>query len=358
MRTRTRTRTRNATRTRTGTRTRTRHRTTTLPTIALLATVAVVGLSGCAASSGATGPTASPNDGAHFPVTIENCGTPVTITAAPRRIVLVNNDELPNLEALHAVDRIVGVTAPLTPDLYEERTYRDLAHLHALSTKQTSTGGSVVSQESLLGAEPDLVIAPANAVDRDALQAAGIPLYTPSAYCTDPGPELSRTATFGRVWSELRTLGTVLGQQGPAEDAVEAGRTTLSEQSATDRGTAAALYVSSGGGVLSPYGGPSMVTPVFRAVGLQNVYADSQQRVFDANVEDVISRDPETIVLLYSSGTAQDTIDSFRTAPGVSGLSAVRHDRVVALRFPFTDPPSTLSVAGPAELARQLDALG
>jgi len=353
-----RTRTRTRTRTRSSTRTRPRS-TRVLTAIGLLATAAVVGLSGCAASSSATEPTTSPNGAAHFPVTIENCGTPVTITAAPRRIVLVNNDELPNLEALHAVDRIVGITAPLAPDLYAKQTYRDLARLHVLSTKQTSTGGSVVSQESLLGAKPDLVIAPANAVDRDALQAAGIPLYTPSAYCTDPGPELSSTATFGRVWSELRTLGTVLGEQALAEDAVQAGRATLAKQSAsTDRGTAAALYVSSGGGVLSPYGGPSMVTPVFHAVGLHNVYADAKQRVFDANVEDIISRDPSTIVLLYSSGTAQDTIDSFRTAPGVSGLSAVRHHRVVALRFPFTDPPSTLSVAGPAELARQLDALG
>lgn len=339
-------------------RTRTRS-TTVAAAIGLLATVAVLSLSACTTSSGATepNPRTSSSGGTHFPVTIQNCGSQVTITATPRRIVLVNNDELPNLEALHAVDRIVGVTAPLAPDLYTKQTYRELADLHALSTKQTSTGGSVVSQESLLGAKPDLVIAPANAVDRDALQAAGIPLYTPSVYCANPGPDLSRTATFGRVWSELRTLGTVLGEPALASDAIDSGRATLATQSPKDRGTAAALYVSSGGSVLSPYGGPSMVTPVFRAVGLRNVYADSHERVFDAGVEDIISRDPQTIVLLYSSGTAQDTIDSFLTAPGTSGLSAVRHHRIVALRFPFTDPPSTLSVSGPAELTRQLDAL-
>jgi iron complex transport system substrate-binding protein len=100
-----------------------------------------------------------------------------------------------------------------------------------------------------------------------------------------------------------------------------------------------------------------MVTPVFAAAGLTNVYADSTERVFDANVEDIISRDPATIVLLYSSGEPKDVIDSFMSAPGVSALSAVQKGRVVALQFPYTDPPSMLSIAGPAHLRELLATL-
>lgn len=325
---------------------------------AVLAMTALVGLTGCSASTGSV-PTASESvatGAAGFPVTVENCGSEVTLEAKPDRIVLVNNDSLPNLEALDAVDRVVAVTSPLQEGLYDDATYSTLGALDVLSTEKNSTGGSIVSEESILGAEPDLVIAPENAVDRSALAAAGIALYTPTAYCLEPGAALIQRATFDRVWDELDTLGSLLGVPDTAERVI-AEAEPLVGTPAADEGTAAALYVSSGGSVLSPYGGPSMVTAVFEAAGLTNVYADAPERVFDANVEDLIARDPGTIVLLYSSGDPQLTIDSFLTAPGVSGLSAVASGRVVALQFPYTDPPSMLSIQGPAELTELLATL-
>ena len=325
-----------------------------------VAALAVAALSACSASppGGSTTSGASDSTGASkaFPTTVANCGQKITLDSPAERIVLVNNDPLPNLEALKAVDRIVAVTSTLQPGLYDDATYSTLNSLDVLSTEKNATGGSIVSQESILGAEPDLVIAPENAVDRAALAASGIPVYTPSAYCTNPGPELSEPATFDRVWDEVRTLGALLGETERAEDVIAAATKSASKVAANN-GTAAALYVSSGGSVLSPYGGPSMVTPVFAAAGLTNVYAETNERVFDANVEDIISRDPHTIVLLYSSGDPQDTINSFLSSPGVSWLSAVQAKRVVALQFPYTDPPSLLSVKGPAELIRLLAVL-
>lgn len=321
--------------------------------VAALAAITALSLTACASpaagGAGTAGSSGSGTASGASPITVQNCDSEVTLDGPAERIVLVNNDVLPNLEALDAVDRVVAVTATPEPGLYADSTYAVLNGLGLLSTDKNATGGSVVSQESILGAEPDLVIAPENAVDREALAAAGIALYSPSAYCANPGPELSATATFDRVWDEVRTLGTLLGESDLAESVITEAAATVTEP-APDAGTAAALYVSSGGSVLSPYGGPSMVTPVFAAAGLTNVYADSDERVFDANVEDIIARDPGTIVLLYSSGDPQQTVDSFLSAPGVSGLAAVEAGRVLALRFPFTDPPSMLSIQGPAEL--------
>lgn len=326
-----------------------------LPATLAVTVLALAALSACATAPATTASDSTDTAGA-FPVTVENCGTEITLSGPAERIVLVNNDALPNLEALGAVDRVVAVTSTPQEDLYEDSTYVTLDALDLLSTEKNSTGGSIVSQESILGAEPDLVIAPENAVDRDALAASGIAVYTPSAYCATPGPELSEPATFDRVWSEVRALGSLLGESDRAEQLVDTGSASLGS-AAPDAGTAAALYVSSGGSVLSPYGGPSMVTPVFAAAGLENVYADSDERVFDANVEDIISRDPGTIVLLYSTGDPQDVVDSFLSSPGVSALSAVQNDRVVALQFAYTDPPSMLSTAGPQQLAGLLATL-
>lgn len=326
------------------------------PSLRPIALALVFGLSlaGCASESGRAG---QPGPAAGSGVEIENCGTTVTVEAPPERIVVVNNDPIANLEALGAVDRVVAVTSDLQEGLYDDATYDALGSLELLSTETNATGGSVVSQEALLGADPDLVIAPENAVDRAALQRSGVAVYVPTAYCNDPPPELSETATFDRVWDEVRDLGAILGEPERAEEVVTEGKAALEAPPAADAGTAVALYVSSGGSVLSPYGGPSMVTPVFEAAGLSNVYSDADERVFDVNVEDVVARDPGTIVLLYSGLDPQETLDAFASAPGVENLTAVAEGRVVALPFPYTDPPSVLSVEGPAQVERLLAGL-
>ncbi len=325
---------------------------------ASVAVGALAVLAGCAGpATPAANPTSAATADAAFPVTVENCGTSVTIEHRPERIVMVNNDALSNLEALDAVDRIVAVTATPQAGLYEQSTYDTLAPLSVLSTQKNATGGSVVSQESILGAQPDLVIAPEKAVDRAALAAVGIPVYSPTAYCADPPAAYTQTATFQRVWDEVTTYGQILGVPDLASTVIASAKEAVANSGSVDRGTAAALYVSSGGAVLSPYGGPSMVTPVFAAAGLSNVYADTSQRVFDANVEDVIARDPATIVLLSSEADPQTTRNAFLSSPDVAGLSAVKNNRVVVLPFPYTDPPSILSTRGPGVLADELAAL-
>lgn len=340
-----------------------RPRVTVMAGLALAAGL-LAALAGCSGGSAAVAGTSSDATAATtaapatsgFPVTIDNCGSSVTVAHEPRRIVLVNNDALANLEALGAVDRIVAVTATPQAGLYDAATTDTLAALTVLSTEKNATGGSVVSQESILGAQPDLVIAPEKAVDRAALAAAGIPVFSPSAYCDNPPAAYTQTATFDRVWTEVQTLGAILGETDRAAEVIADARGNL-QASAPDAGTAVALYVSSGGSVLSPYGGPSMVTPVFAAAGLRNVYADQDQRVFDANVEDIAARDPGTIVLLYSGDDPQSVKDAFLSAPGVQNLTAVRENRVITLAFPYTDPPSVLSTRGPAAVRTALAAL-
>ncbi|GAB3273388.1 ABC transporter substrate-binding protein [Kineosporia babensis] len=323
---------------------------------AVLAASLLIPLAACGGASSEENTAAVTPGSAAFPMTIENCGTDVTVEAAPERILLVNSDEVANLEALGAIDRVVAVTAELQEGLYQDATYQALGDLDLLTTETNSTGGSVVSQESILAATPDLVIAPENAVDRAALASAGIPVYVPSAYCNTPGPELSQTATFDRVWSEVTTLGGILGLDEQAEKLVAEAQDQLSS-TPEDAGSAAALYVASGGATLSPYGAPSMVTPVFEAAGLSNVYAETDERVFDVNIEDLMARDPQTIVLLTSVSEAE-TREAFLSSAGVDDLSAVKNDRVVVLAFPYTDPPSMLSTKGPQQLSSLLAELG
>lgn len=122
-------------------------------------------------------------------------------------------------------------------------------------------------------------------------------------------------------------------------------------------GTGVALYVSAGGKTIYPYGGPSMVTPVFAAAGLVNVYADAEQRVFEARTEELLGKNPGTIVLLYSEGAPDNVLAAFASVPGNESFDAVKNGRVIALPFSFTDPPTPNSIKGASVLAEKLAAL-
>ncbi|MFC6357193.1 ABC transporter substrate-binding protein [Luethyella okanaganae] len=320
-----------------------------LAALALLAG-GVLALSGCSAGQ--------PNEpgavAGTFPATVQNCGASVTVDAAPKRIFLVNNDDVALLDALDALDRVVARTVEPLDGIYSDKTYQKLAAAELVAVDKNATGGAVVSQETILEYEPDLVLAPENAVNRESLLAAGIPVYSPPAYCSDPTAGVTGPATFERVYDQLLAFGAMLGVPETAQTRVDELKVAVDGLGAADNGTAAALYVPEGGGTLSPYGGPSMVTPVFEAAGLTNVYADAPDRVFDVNIEDLLQKDPQTIVLLYSSGTTDATVRNFTSVAGVEGLSAVRNHRVVALQFSFTDPPTPLSVEGARQLAAKL----
>lgn len=297
-------------------------------------------------------------DDVHYPVQIENCGSAVTIEAEPQRIFSVNNDDIPLLHALGILDRVVARTSEPLEGVYSDEVMEILADIPVISKERTATGGSIVTLESVLAQEPDLVLAPENAVDRLLLEQSGVPLYSAPAYCADAASRPS-VASYDLVYDQVRNFGEIFGMTDLADEKVAELQEDVAAIGASlsgDHGTGIAIYVSATG-ILSPYGAGSMNTPIFEAAGLENVYKDEPQRVFDASLEDILGRNPETVVLLYGHGTADDVINAFNAVSGVQALSAVQNDRVVALQFPFTDPPTPLSVQGAAELAELLNAI-
>ncbi|WP_169337841.1 ABC transporter substrate-binding protein [Propionicicella superfundia] len=289
-------------------------------------------------------------------MTVTNCGAEVTLDAAPTSIFIVNNDDIAILAELDALDLVVARTAEPVEGVYSDEVLSALKGIRLVATETGSTGGSIISIETILDSGADLVLAPENAVDRETLAASGVALYSPPAYCDNAGTQSSGAATFDLVYEQLRTFGTLLGKSELAEQRISELTSTVPTTS-TDRGSAVALYVPTGGGTLYPYGAASMVTPVFAAAGLSNVYADTADRVFEVNIEDLLQKNPETVVLLFSDGTAETAMANFRAVAGVEALSAVKNNRIIALQFPFTDPPTPLSIAGVSKLTSALDDL-
>ena len=295
-----------------------------------------------------------------FPLTIENCGETVTLEAPAQRIFLVNNDDISLLSTLGTLDRVIARTTEPVPGVYADEVYDQIAEIELVSSETGATGGSIISLETIVAAQPDLVLAPQNAVDRELLASVGIAAYSAPAFCNSLADGPQGKATFARVYDQVETFGAMLGLDDLAAQKIEelkADAAALSELHTGDNGTGVAIYVSAGGKTLYPYGAFSMITPIFEAAGLENVYVETQDRVFEANIEDMLGKDPETVVLLHSQGEPEDLVNAFLSVPGVQGMSAVKNDRVIVLQFAFTDPPTPHSIKGAEVLAAKLDAL-
>lgn len=295
-----------------------------------------------------------------FPISLQNCGATVTLEAVPKRIFVINSDDFALLDTIDSIDLAVARTTEPPPGVFGDEALNKINAIPTIATEKNATGGSVISLEKIIESRVDLVLGPESAVDRALLNEAGIALYSPPAFCSDKALIPGGTADFERVYDQVKNFGLMFGKSALAAERIEQLKKDVAAVATDypgDHGTAMALYVAAGGKTLYPYGARSMVTPVFAVAGLKNVYAETDQRVFEASTEELLGKNPDTIILLYSDTTPDKVLADFASAPGVDGLDAVRNNRVVPLLFQFTDPPTPLSVKGVKALAEKLAAL-
>src|SRR5690554_5117760 len=276
------------------------------------AALLALALAGCAAPSGATGPTSAtsapgasapgtttgpeeapaPSTDA-FPVTVTNCGETVTIPAPPERLVTIKSSttEL----ALGLAERIVAAAfldGPLD------------AEVEAAGADLTILSDALPNAESVLELDPDLVFAgwesnltAEGAGERDTLAARGIASYVPPAACRESGP--APTMSFDVLFDQLTETGTVLGASQRAAELVAAQRARLTAVEPDPRGLSALWYSS---GSQTPYVGAGTGVPqmIMGEAGLTNIADGVADSWTSISWEEVVARDPDVIVLVDS----------------------------------------------------------
>ncbi|MDN4161476.1 ABC transporter substrate-binding protein [Nocardioides abyssi] len=220
------------------------------------------------------------------------------------------------------------------------------------------------TNEQLLAARPDFVYAsyasafePAVAGTQEDLAAAGVGAYLSPFGC--PEAEDRPGASFEAVWDEVADVATALGHP----EAAERLRDQQGEQLADLRSAAAGEGLDVlwwDGGTKSPNvgagdGGPQLVLD---AVGATNVFADLPGSWAEGSWEDVLSADPDVIVLVDAAwDPAADKRAYLESDPVLQGLTAVREQRYAVVPFSASTAGVRL-VDGAAALAAQLDELG
>ncbi|GEL94401.1 putative F420-0 ABC transporter substrate-binding protein [Cellulomonas composti] len=292
----------------------------------------LVALAGCAgtAEPASSSPTATSSQAAPSAVTVDNCGTSVTVESAPQRVVTIKSSTTEMMLALGLADRLVGTAfsdGPV-PDEYAAAA----ADVPVLSDK-------VPGQEALLEVEPDFVYGgwesnfSADGVgERASLAALGIGTYVSPSACKEPG-YMPDPLTFDDVYDEVLEAGDVFGAPAVARDVVADMQATLATaQRPSDE--VSALWWSSG--TDTPYVGAGIGAPqmLMDAAGLTNVVADVHDTWTSVGWEQVVAADPDVIVLVDSSwNTAEHKKESLASNPATAALTAVREGRYLVVPF-------------------------
>lgn len=311
----------------------------------------VLALASCGLAAGDTDGTTTA--GGRYPLTVSNCGADVTFPAAPEDVVLLRSSAVPFLATLGVLDRVTARAGEYPRDYYDDATWSRLEQIPALTGKTDTSGHLQISKEVVIGEEPDLVLGEVDNLSRETLDSVGIPLLEEPAMCAegiaDPG--------FDDVYAQLELYGRVFDRRPEAAAAIERLERrvrTLTAEPAGARRTAAVLYPTVGGGVTYAYGSRSMADPLLEAAGFDNVFGDTDERVFEVTSEELLGRDPDVLVLLHSGGSPEDVVDAVASLPGGRELTAIRERSTLPLLFNFVEPPTPLSIEGLARIRAQL----
>lgn len=288
-------------------------------------------------------------------ISVENCGDTVTFDAAPQRVTLLDNPSVSTLAALGVLDRVTAKAGLYPTEYYSDEVATQVEGIPTLTDKVDATGHLQISRETVVETTPDLVIGSSDTVNRQTLGANGIPLLDEPAFCGD----LTGEITFDDVYDQVELYGTVFDRDEEADayiaelkDRVAAVMDSVPDSE--DR-TVAVLFPTPGSSVTYAYGTGSMSYPLVRATGLENVFGDETERVFEVTAEELIDRNPDVIITLHTDSNVDAIIRAVEELPGAAALNAVRNDTIYPMLLSFAEPPSPLTIAGLEKLAAHLE---
>ncbi|WP_354181430.1 putative F420-0 ABC transporter substrate-binding protein [Arthrobacter sp. UYP6] len=315
-----------------------------MPGLSLFLAASLLALAGCAASPGpaaqAESPAAQPDGGdgtaaaapgppSSYPIFVSNCGTDVTLTAPPERIVAIKSTSLETVLALGLGSKVVGTAfldGPVPPSLA------------AAAEGIPSLSDAAPSQEVVLEREPDFIYAgwesnlSADAAgERDALASLGISTYVSPAACREEGAP--GKLTFEAVFDDIVEAGNLLGAPEAAADLVAEQRKVLAGIEPAGAGRTAFWFSS---GRDTPYAGAGLGAPqmMMETLGLENIAGSVEDAWASLSWETVVAANPDVIVLADADrNTAESKKELLAANPATAGMDAVINERYLVLPF-------------------------
>jgi len=280
-----------------------------------------------------------------YPVTVDNCGSPLTFDKAPSRAVVhdINLSEM--AFALDLQKSMIGVTG-ITGWYKMSQSFKEtLGDIPELAPKYPTL-------EILVSAEPDFFFAGWNygmkvggEVTPQTLKPYGINTLVLSESCIHTQSN-KEGATMALLYDDIEKLGVIFNKQSKAESLIKDWKARV--QKVTEQRNIAGnatppprvfLYDS---GEDKPFtaGKYSMTNAMIEAAGGENVTANMETSWGVTSWENVARENPDVIILLdYQTANGADSLQQFlEQHPLMKHTNAVKSSRYVKLRYEQLTP--------------------
>jgi iron complex transport system substrate-binding protein len=250
-------------------------------------------------------------------------GQRVTLAQPARRIVCLIESALSGLYMLGAQGAVAGIST----NVYEAAVFPYYAAMDARIRQHalpTPGNWDFVNIESVLALAPDLVIIWAHQSEAiTALEEKGIPVF---------GVFISRLED---IYAEMESLGTLTGKADRARVLNRYTRNELARFASQAKNAGQArpgVYFMWAQSELATSGGSSTVNELIDLAGGRNVFSDLNQEHAAVNLESLLLRNPQVILMWPSPTRSPDEITAM---PAWQTLAAVQSGRVYALPSVF-----------------------
>ncbi|MFC0582978.1 ABC transporter substrate-binding protein [Micrococcoides hystricis] len=282
-------------------------------------------------------------------LSVENCGTTITLDKQPAKVFTVGTAAVELLDAAGATDKIVGRSGEFGAPLSEDVKNPPAEDLIVDPADPTT--------ENILTAAPDVVFGYGlfNA-NTEELDKAGIASLTVNGECGHDAETTSDEVDLYTVTDDIRRLGKLFKTESTANEQADAleERIKKNHHDKVGHGSAAWVYYFSSSDPLSAYGGKGISPAILRSAGMENAYADEKDAYLTVSTESLLQKQPEWIVLSYGlyGETKDEALKQFLAEPGIKALDAVKKERIILLPGSASSPAPS-AVAGLEELVKQ-----
>jgi iron complex transport system substrate-binding protein len=319
-----------------------RDRTIRLAALAAPLVLASVILAGCASS--AAPPVSAPVRTAAYPVTVTNCGTPVTYTEAPQRAVSNDINTTEDMLALGLESRMVG-TFGVTGDgpVGQPVPAQYLAGFHQVR----DVSSDYFTKEELVGLHPDFLFAGWNygleagtSLTPQGLAQFGIKTLALTESCVHV-QKGTTTVSISDTYQDLRNLGEIFNVRAKAQRVISAMQAQVAAARSKVAGLKPVTVFDYDSGEAAPFTGPGLAMPnaLISLAGGTNIFASLKQSWTSVSWEQVVKADPQCIIINdYGTPTAAQKEKFLETSPITKNLTAVKNRCFLPLSYDEVTP--------------------
>ncbi len=275
-----------------------------------------------------------------FPVTVDNCGTPLTFESEPKRAVIQDLNMTEMAFALGLQPSIVGLTGisgwyKVGPEFAAQQ-----GSIPELAPKYPTI-------ENLVAVQPDFFFAgwyygmkPGGDVTPDTLAPYGIKTLVLTESCVHLQKDRP-AASLDLLFGDMERLGKIFGKEPAAEALIAKWKSELEAiKDKTPAGDIRVFLYDSGEDKPFTAGKFAIPTAMIEAAGGGNIMADLETSWGTTDWETVATRNPEFLILLDYQDEAgyRKLLDFLKAHPAMKETDAVKKERFVALRYAELTP--------------------